>query len=351
MNDELQDGDTLGDFRIVRRLGAGAMGVVYEAVEVSLQRTVALKVLPLEVSANPSRRARFLREARAAAAVTHPAVVAIYQIGASDGRDFIAMELVRGRNLRQVLADGPLSIARAVRLAQAIASGLGRAHEAGVVHRDVKPDNVMVTPDDGVKVLDFGIARIDPASFQPSDKRPGESDKNPPPVTALTGEGHLIGTPGYMAPEQSRGATIDARADVFALGAMMYEMLSGLRPFSGDTPLAVIISSARDDVPPLLGVRGDVPPALAAVVDRCLAKDPNDRFPNGRAVADALADVALPKRGDDAVALMLDTIDAPPPTGAPRSPIASTCRRCRARPARLPRPRRGARACSPSRSA
>jgi len=289
------------------------MGVVYEAIERSLRRTVALKVLPEDVTRDPQRRARFIREARAAAAVTHPTLLTIYQVGSVDERVFIAMELVRGRSLRDALAAGPLPVAEARRIGIDIASGLGRAHAAGIVHRDVKPDNVMLSHDGMVKVLDFGIARLAEGSpleaIEDASTGPGTFVR-----AALTAEGSLIGTPGYMAPEQSTGGAVDARADIFALGATMYELLVGLRAFDGHTPIDVLIASARDPFVPPASVRPEVPPALAAIVERCLAKQPADRYPDGEALASALR--ALATTAPAGPVLAMDTLGGAPAPAA-----------------------------------
>ena len=270
-------GRTLAGFRILRRLGAGGMGVVYEAEERALGRTVALKLLPEKAMVTPERHARFLREARAAAAVSHPCVTTVYQVGTvkwldvtEDGEAsaaprwtvFMAMELVRGETLRRRMDRGPLPIGEAVRIAAAIAGGLGRAHEAGIVHRDIKPDNVMLTDEGQVKILDFGIARM----------REIEAEMDAPSFT--TAEGRIIGTHGYMSPEQARGGEIDRRSDLFALGIVLYEMLAGTRPSTGHTPLEVPGADTRDLPPLLQTLPSAVRESLATIVDRCLAKSP-----------------------------------------------------------------------------
>lgn len=339
MTDELAIGTALGDFQVVSRLGAGAMGVVYEAFERTLKRTVALKVLPLDVTRDASRRARFLREARAAAAVTHPTLLTVFQVGTVDERVFIAMELVRGKNLREVLNAAPVSLSEAVRIATDVALGLGRAHAAGIVHRDVKPDNVMLSSEGAVKLLDFGIARLGEGSPLAEPEAVSTLDGTAPGL-ALTGEGRLIGTPGYMAPEQSSGGAVDARADVFALGCMLYEMLAGLRPFAGETPIDILIASARDPFVPLLSVRPDVPAALVAIVERCLSKSPDGRPANGDALAAELkaftANPANPTSSPPAI-LAMQTLDGlpqqatSPPATAPDA-VAANARPERSRP-------------------
>jgi len=337
--DELAIGTALGDFQIVSRLGAGAMGVVYEAFERTLKRTVALKVLPLDVTRDASRRARFLREARAAAAVMHPTLLTVFQVGTVEERVFIAMELVRGKNLREVLTAGPVSIPEAVRIATDVALGLGRAHAAGIVHRDVKPDNVMLSADGAVKLLDFGIARLGEGSPLAELEAVSTLDGTAPGA-ALTGEGRLIGTPGYMAPELTSGGAVDARADIFALGCMLYEMLAGLRPFAGETPIDILIASSRDPFVPLLSVRPDVPAALVAIVERCLAKSPDGRPPNGDALAAELKAYSANLASSAPAALAMATLDGLPgraseaPATAP-GPVAAGASPTPARPSRL----------------
>jgi len=216
-------GTVLGGFRIVRRLGAGGMGVVYEAVEESLQRTVALKVLPAELTLDPTRRSRFLREARSAAAVTHPCVATVYQVGTAGNRVFIAIELVRGVTLRHRISEGPMGVDETLRVAIEIARGLASAHGAGVIHRDLKPDNVMLSRDGQVKLLDFGLAKQ--LTLKGAELAMSEAAH----VLEPSVEGRILGTPGYMSPEQGRGTAVDARSDVFSFGILLYEMLTGLR--------------------------------------------------------------------------------------------------------------------------
>jgi len=280
------DPTRLAHFRIVRRLGAGGMGVVYLATDEKLQRNIALKVLPSALEADPGRRRRFLREARSAAAITHPNIAAVYEVGEAEGRVFIAMELVEGETLRSRITRGRLPLAEALAIARQLLDALSRAHDKGVVHCDLKPDNVMIDTRGHAKVLDFGLATL----------REGEREASTPgdlglAETALspTEEGHVIGTPGYMAPEQANGMALDARADIFAFGVMLYEMLAGLRPFKGKTTFAILVAVDRDPVPPLRVHNPDVPAALQAVVARCLAKPREERYAAAREVLDALA--------------------------------------------------------------
>ncbi len=266
-------GKTIGRYRIDALLGRGGMGVVYRAFDGKLARDVALKVLPAELLGDSERRARFLREARLAAAVTHPCTAAVYDVGEDGDAAFITMELIRGETLRVALEAGPFDVTRAVRITRDIARGLAKAHESGIVHRDLKPENVMLDEEDQVKVLDFGLAKL------------REPEREGDPSTS-TEAGRIHGTPSYMSPEQAKGKKVDARSDLFSLGVVLYEMLAGERPFRGDSTLEVLIAIDRDPPPPL--TRKDVPRRLVDVLDRCLEKDPTRRYPSARDLADAL---------------------------------------------------------------
>ena len=246
------DPTRLAHFRIVERLGVGGMGVVYRAEDEKLRRTVALKVLLRELDAIDEHRTRFLSEARSAAAITHPHVATIYEVGEAEGRAYFAMEYVGGPTLRQVLAAGPMPIAEAVRVATEIVSGLGKAHERGIVHRDLKPENVMFDEERRVKVLDFGIAKRNMALATPSGASAMAETMARP-----TQAGRVLGTPGYVAPEQARGEGVDPRADVFALGVVLYEALAGSPPFRGETGFDVLVATTRDTPTPLSELRRD----------------------------------------------------------------------------------------------
>ncbi len=211
------------------------MGVVYKATDLTLHRDVALKVLPAGGETSPAQRQRFLREARAAAAITHASIATVYEIGEAEGHAFIAMELVKGVTLRNRIAPG-MGIAESLRVAREIARGLAKAHERGVVHRDLKPDNVMITDEGDVKILDFGIAKM----WEPSGAAGALADTAAPDTAAATAKGQVMGTPAYMSPEQARGEAADGRSDVFSFGAMLYEMLTGEQPFRGDSGIAVL---------------------------------------------------------------------------------------------------------------
>jgi serine/threonine-protein kinase len=267
----LRAGEELGHFVILSELGRGGMGVVYAAQDRNLGRTVALKVLPL--SDDEGRKKRFLREARAAAALTHPGIAIIYEIGEVAGRVFIAMELVRGRNLRARFEEGPIAVAEAQRIAVEIARALARAHERGVVHRDLKPENVMLAEDGAVKLLDFGLAK------EITSDDPGLGT-----ATTATEHGRILGTPTYMSPEQSKGRPVDARSDVFSFGVMLYEMLTGRRPFTGATVVELFIALDRDEPVPPSKANPRVPASLERVVLRCLRKDPAARYADASAL-------------------------------------------------------------------
>src|SRR5918996_1430611 len=249
----LQPGDTLGPYTIVREAGRGGMGRVYLALDARLGRNVALKALPPELTLDTSHRDRLRREARAAAALTHPGICTVYALEEFEGDLFIASEYVDGTTLRYQLDSGrrpsPGDLAR---VAGELAAALAHSHHHGVVHRDLKPDNVMMTSDGRVKILDFGLARLT------------TPDGAAGPITQ---PGTVFGTPAYMAPEQLQGATVDARADVFAYGVLMYEYACGTHPFSAATPLAVAARILESEAIPLARRLADVPAAVAAVID------------------------------------------------------------------------------------
>lgn len=288
-------GRQMGPYRLLRRIGAGGMGEVYLARDTRLHRNVAVKLLPAEWSHDSAAQERFTLEARTASALDHPNICTIHDIGVSDeGRFFLVMAYYRGETLERRLARGPLPVAQAVDIAAQIGRGLALAHEAGVVHRDIKPANVMVTLRGEVKLLDFGIARLVGA-------------------LGLTRTGALVGTPAYLSPEQARGETVDARTDLWALGVVLYEMLSGRRPFAGEHPQAVIHAILTRDPAPLCDEATGVPAALERIVFRALAKTPAERYPSA---VDLLRDL---QSGQPAGAVVpaLDPHDAHAPTAEP----------------------------------
>jgi dipeptidyl aminopeptidase/acylaminoacyl peptidase len=278
----LAPGARLGPYEIVAPLGSGGMGEVYRARDSRLDRDVAIKVLPGEVGAHPEKLRRFAQEARAAAALNHPNVVAVYDVHSEGATPYVVSELLEGETLRSALQRGALPVRRALELAGQLAAGLAAAHQKGIVHRDVKPANIFLTPDGRAKLLDFGLARV---------VEPGDTDHESTHVAdgPATRPGTVLGTVGYMAPEQVRGEAVDSRADVFALGVVCYEMLAGRRAFERDSAVEVMAAIVRDD-PPDLPER--VPASVARVVRRCLEKTPAQRFQSMTDLGFALEAVA-----------------------------------------------------------
>jgi Tol biopolymer transport system component len=295
----LTPGALLGPYAITRPIGAGGMGEVYLARDTRLGRQVAIKVLGAGLDLIGERRGRFLREAQAISAITHPNIVTLYDISEHDGRDFLVMEYVEGRTLDVVRGPGRLPAAQAITYGRQIADAMARAHAAGVLHRDLKPSNVIVADDGTVKVLDFGLARI--AGPAPSDD--AETVSMSP---ALTQQGSVSGTPAYMSPEQAEGGPVDARSDIFSFGALLYELVSGSRAFQGRSAAGTIAAVLHEDPKPFGALGVDVPPALQALIDRCLRKDPAKRVQTMADVSATLADLedgvanapsAVPERG------------------------------------------------------
>ena len=274
----LAPGTRLGPYEITVAIGAGGMGEVYRAKDTRLGRDVAIKILPASFADDPDRRARFEREAQAVAALSHPNVVAIHDTGVHDGQIFVVMELLAGETLRQRLGQGAIPIRKAVEIAVQIARGLGAAHGKGLVHRDLKPENIFLLDDGQVKILDFGLARQ-----MSSSEHSGATQ-----TAAATDPGTIMGTIGYMAPEQVRGQAVDARADVFAFGAVLSEMVTGTRAFQRDTAADTMTAILTQEPPELAGSRPDLSPALDRIIRHCLEKNANERFQSARDVAFAL---------------------------------------------------------------
>jgi eukaryotic-like serine/threonine-protein kinase len=278
----LSPGTRLGPFEIVAPLGAGGMGEVYRARDARLGRDVALKVLPPSVAANAERLKRFEKEARSASALNHPNLVTIHDIGSSNGVEFIAMELVEGRTLREVLADGALPSRTLFGIAAQTADGLAKAHGAGIVHRDLKPENLMVSRDGFVKILDFGLAKL----TQPEQPN-GQTEA--PTVSGATEPGVVMGTAGYMSPEQALGRPVDFRSDQFSLGSILYEMATGRRAFSRDSAPETLTAIIRDEPEPIGRLAPLSPAPLSWIVERCLSKNPDDRYASTRDLSRDLA--------------------------------------------------------------
>ena len=296
----LTPGSRFGAYEVLAQLGSGGMGEVYRARDQKLGRDVAIKVLREEYTADAERLARFEREARAASALNHPAIVTIFDIGDVDGTPFIAMELIRGRTLRDMLEAGALASAALTSVAIQSADGLAKAHDAGIVHRDLKPENLMITDDGFLKILDFGLAKLMP--------RPFELDPEGPTIAhSPTRSGMLLGTVEYMSPEQASGRAVDHRADQFALGLVMYEMATGERPFTRATMAQTLAAIIEAEAPRLDNRAHVLPAGLAGIVARCLEKDPRNRFESTRDLAQALKDAKL------------GTLDMRPESGASRT--------------------------------
>ena len=290
-------GRTLSHYHITAAIGAGGMGEVYRANDTKLGRDVALKVLSAQMAHDPNRLARFQREARSVAALNHPHIVTIFSVEEAEGIHFLTMELVEGQSLERLIPAGGLHVERIVEIASALADALTAAHEKGIVHRDLKPANVMLTDDGRVKVLDFGLAK---------DVRADKSSDVTQTFAGQTAMGVVMGTPTYMSPEQVASRVLDHRTDIFSLGVILYEMASGRRPFEGASSAELASAILRDTPRPLSEFRADLPEELGMLIQRCLDKDPQDRFPSARDLRDAL-------RGVTASAPSIRTATAPAP--------------------------------------
>ncbi len=281
----LAAGMTLGPYRILAPLGAGGMGEVYRARDTRLARDVAIKVIPAELARDPDRLRRFEQEARAVGALNHANVVTIFDVGTNDSAPYVVMELLEGESLRARLRAGPLPLRKALEYAAHVAHGLAAAHDKGIVHRDLKPENLFVTKDGRVKVLDFGLAKLTRPELLSSAADPTRS-------VMTTETGTIMGTAGYMAPEQLRGLPADARSDLFALGAIAHEMVSGRPAFKGASFIETAHSILNEEPEPLSALRAEVPPMLESLVRHCLEKEPAQRFQSARDVAFALESLA-----------------------------------------------------------
>jgi serine/threonine-protein kinase len=292
--------ETLGPYKIVGPLGAGGMGEVYVARDPSLGRSVAIKVLPQRFSGDKESLSRFTREARSASALNHPNIVTIHEVGTDGGTPYIVMEHIEGTDLRTLLRTGPPPNRRTLNIAAQIADGLAAAHEKGIVHRDLKPENVMVTKDGYVKILDFGLAKLIAPAEETEDTVHWE--------VPATNPGTIVGTVGYMSPEQAHGRVLDFRSDQFSLGAILYELATGKPAFVGENALDTMTAIVREDPKPIADFNRQAPPAFIHVVERLLAKDPAKRYPSTRDAARDLHNI------HDAYAstIAVDEIPRPP---------------------------------------
>jgi serine/threonine protein kinase/Tol biopolymer transport system component len=263
-------GTRFGSCEVISLLGAGGMGEVYRARDARLGRDVAVKILPPGFAADAERLARFEQEARAAGSINHPNLLTIHELGRSDGQVYIISELLDGETLRDLLSGGPLPVRRAVDFARQIADGLAAAHEKGVVHRDLKPENIFITNDGRAKILDFGLAKLAPAATGVATDMPT--------AQVATDPGTVMGTAGYMSPEQVRGQAVDYRSDIFSFGAVVYEMLTGRRAFRGDSIADTMSAVLREDPPEIASSGSSIPPQLERVVQHCLEKNASRRF-------------------------------------------------------------------------
>src|SRR5918992_737640 len=265
-------GQTLGSFKITHKIGAGGQGTVYKATDTKLGRAVVVKVLPAELTAKDTNVKRFDREARLASSLDHPNICTIFDLGEQDGMHYIVMQHVEGRNVRQLVNGRPLELDSALRIAIQVTDALAAAHARGIIHRDIKSGNVMVTDSGQVKVLDFGLAKL---------LDDNEAQQSGIHRTELTEVGVPYGTATYAAPEQARGDRVDKRADIFSLGVLLYEMLTGTWPFRGKTTIDVRHAVLHDPPRPISELRSSsIPPRLQQIIDKALAKEPKDRFQN-----------------------------------------------------------------------
>jgi eukaryotic-like serine/threonine-protein kinase len=283
----LTSGTKLGPYEIQSALGAGGMGEVYRARDTRLDRTVAIKVLPHHLSSNPDLKQRFEREARAISSLNHPRICTLHDVGHQDGVDFLVMECLEGESLADRLRKGPVPLKEALKIGIEVCEALEAAQRAGIVHRDLKPGNIMLTKN-GAKLMDFGLAKAAVGGLSPAASAPllsaVKTMSEATPLTPLTSAGMVIGTIQYMAPEQIEGKEADARSDLFALGAVVYEMTTGKRPFEGKSQISLASAILEKDPEPMRTLKPLTPAAFEHVVSSCLAKNPDDRFQNAHDV-------------------------------------------------------------------
>src|SRR6266516_2136885 len=279
---DLLSGRAIGHYKISKRIGAGGMGEVYLATDMTAGREAALKLLPTRFTGDAERLKRFEQEAHAVVRLNHPNILTVYEIGEDHSTHYIASELIEGETLRQRLARGSMQLSEAVEIAIQVAGALAAAHQAGIVHRDVKPENIMLRPDGYVKVLDFGIAKL---AEQEVPVTIAEEDAL---LLVETNLGSILGTVRYMSPEQARGASVDRRTDIWSLGAVLYEMATGRAPFTGDTPREVMAAILATEPPPLTSYIARAPAELQQIISKTLRKEREERYQNAKEMLEAL---------------------------------------------------------------
>jgi serine/threonine protein kinase len=277
-DEDLMIDRTIKHYKVNELLGRGGMGVVYRAQDTKLNRPVALKMIKADLTADPDKLNRFIQEARAAAAITHPAIAQVYDIDTVDGTTFIVMEFIEGQTIGSLIAKKELDLLGSVEIAVQVAEGLAKAHKSKIIHRDIKSDNIMVTRDGHAKLLDFGLAKLlEPSADEAKTLTLLENapTKTMPQTTAA---GKIMGTTSYMSPEQARGQTLSYPSDIFSLGIVLYEMVTGELPFKGDSPLDTMHAIAFEEARPVTVIRKNLPPELHRIIARCLRKQPEDRY-------------------------------------------------------------------------
>src|SRR5258707_14243015 len=322
MNKELPANITLSHYEILSSIGAGVMGEVYLAQDTTLDRKVALKILPADVAANQDRMRRFVQEAKAAAALNHPNIAHVYEIGESGGTNFIAMEFIDGMTLREKIHSEKTELRKLLRYLQHTAEGLAKAHAAGIVHRDLKPDNIMINRDGHAKILDFGLAKL----VEPQLTDAGAGENLGDAATAIMQQhstpGLIMGTVGYMSPEQSQGKTneIDQRSDIFSFGCILFEAATKHKPFAGDSIVKSLHSLIYEPAAPIKNLNPSAPADLQRIVRRCLAKDPDERYQSIKEVAIELKELRRElESGADFDTTVPPSFGVPPSGGIPSS--------------------------------
>ena len=309
-------GRQIQQYQLLEKLGAGGMGEIYKALDTRLNRTVAIKVLPSAKSGDPDRRRRFLQEAQAASGLNHPSIITIHDVISEGDTEFMVMEYVQGKTLNDLIPKGGLRVPLLIKYALQMADALSTAHAAGIVHRDLKPANAMVTDSGLVKILDFGLAKL--TDRGPVPDTGDDRTRTIANVAPMTVEGSILGTVSYMSPEQAQGKKVDTRSDIFSFGAVLYEMATGVRAFEGESSLSTLSAILRDEAKPMSTVAPDVPAQLETVIQRCLRKNPDDRWQSMKEVQTALS--AL-KRESDSGSLYTTRVlaAAAPPSMGPAS--------------------------------